>query len=57
MTRDEITDCGDICYDDAEWKNGSGKNLVRLQLLRYVRITNSDTRGHAKITAAATITG
>lgn len=38
-------------------KNGVGKNLVGLQLLRYVRITDSDTRGHAKITTTATITG
>ena len=38
-------------------KTALEKNLVRLQLLRYVRITNSDTRGHAGITAAATITG
>ena len=28
-------------------KNGVGKNLVGLQLLRYVRITDSDTGGHA----------
>lgn len=28
-------------------KNGVGKNLVGLQLLRNIRITDSDTRGHA----------
>lgn len=29
------------------------KNLVRLQLLWYVRITNSDTRGYVKVRTEA----
>ena len=53
----DITDCRDVCHDSTRRKNGVGKNLVGLQLFRNIRITGSDTGGHAEIAATAALTG